>query len=117
MARSSGRPPSVALSALRKAIARSRPSNWNASREISPCRRASPAEIRGEFAAISTKLPGVHFSEYMTKLAASLDSFSLIRSIRHDQGNHGAGNPGPQRQEEQVLRTHPAAQAPFGETA
>jgi hypothetical protein len=28
----------------------------------------------------------------MTRLAASLDKFAIIRSIRHNQGNHGAGN-------------------------
>ena len=52
----------------------------------------APAEIRGEFDAISTKLPGVQFSEHMTRLASIADKFALIRSIRHDQANHGAGN-------------------------
>ncbi len=52
----------------------------------------APAEIRGEFGAISTKVPGVHFSEHMTRLAANLDRFAMVRSIRHNQGNHGAGN-------------------------
>lgn len=52
----------------------------------------APAEIRGDFETISTNVPGVQFSEHMTKLAASLDKFALVRSIRHDQGNHGAGN-------------------------
>ena len=52
----------------------------------------APSEIRGEFEPISTKLPGVFFSEHLTKLAAIADKFATIRSIRHDQGNHGAGN-------------------------
>jgi hypothetical protein len=52
----------------------------------------APSEIRGEFEPISTQLPGVQFSEHMRKLAAINDRFSLIRSIRHNQGNHGAGN-------------------------
>lgn len=52
----------------------------------------APVELRGEFGAISTKLPGVQFSEHMTKLASSLDKFAMVRSIRHNQGNHGAGN-------------------------
>src|SRR5437868_14358049 len=52
----------------------------------------APAEIRGDFSAIPTKVSGVEFSQHMTKLAASLDKFAIIRSIRHDQGNHGAGN-------------------------
>src|SRR4051794_19055011 len=52
----------------------------------------APVEYRGEFKAIPTAVPGVQFSEHMTKLAAGLNKFSVIRSIRHDQGNHGAGN-------------------------
>ena len=52
----------------------------------------APAEIRGEFEPIATKLPGVHFSQHMKKLASINDRFSMIRSIRHNQGNHGAGN-------------------------
>lgn len=52
----------------------------------------APVEIRGEFNPISTKLSGVQFSRHMTKLAAIADKFSVVRSIRHDQGNHGAGN-------------------------
>lgn len=52
----------------------------------------APVEYRGEFKAIPTAVPGVQFSEHMTKLAKSLDKFAMIRSIRHEQGNHGAGN-------------------------
>ena len=53
---------------------------------------AAPAEIRGEFEPIATKLPGIQFSEHMRRLAGLLDKFAMIRSIRHDQNNHGAGN-------------------------
>jgi hypothetical protein len=52
----------------------------------------APAEIRGVFEPIATKTPGTYFSEHMTKLAGISDKFTLIRSICHDQGNHGAGN-------------------------
>lgn len=52
----------------------------------------APSEIRGEFDAISTKVAGVQFSEHMKRLAAISDKFAMIRSIRHDQANHGAGN-------------------------
>jgi len=52
----------------------------------------APAEVRGEFDHIATTLPGVHFSQHMQRLATLTDRFSLIRSIRHNQGNHGAGN-------------------------
>ena len=52
----------------------------------------APAEIRGEFAPIKTSIPGVQFSEHLTKLAEMANEISIVRSIRHDQGNHGAGN-------------------------
>lgn len=52
----------------------------------------APMEYRGEFSSIDTVVPGVGYSEHMVKLAASLNDYAMIRSIRHDQGNHGAGN-------------------------
>jgi hypothetical protein len=52
----------------------------------------APAEVRGEFAAIETSAPGVTFSEHLPRLASIADKFAVVRSIRHDQGNHGAGN-------------------------
>lgn len=52
----------------------------------------APAEIRGEFNTIKTKVPGVLFSQHLQRLSTDLDKYSVIRSIRHNQGNHGAGN-------------------------
>ena len=52
----------------------------------------APDEIRGEFQPIQTKIPGVIFSENMTRLAAISDKLAIVRSVRHDQNNHGAGN-------------------------
>ena len=52
----------------------------------------APAEIRGEFKSIPTQVPGVHFSENMEQLAKINDKFTIIRSVKHDQNNHGAGN-------------------------
>lgn len=52
----------------------------------------APAEIRGEFEPIDTKIPGIQFSENMVRLAAISDKLTIIRSVRHDQNNHGAGN-------------------------
>lgn len=52
----------------------------------------APVEIRGELESIATKIPGVGFSAHMQQLAGIADKFSVIRSIRHNQGNHGAGN-------------------------
>ena len=53
---------------------------------------SAPQEIRGTFGTIATKIPGVRFSEHMQRLAASSDKLAIVRSIQHDQGNHGAGN-------------------------
>ena len=52
----------------------------------------APSEIRGEFSAIPTKVPGIFFSENMKRLAAISDRMTIVRSIRHNQNNHGAGN-------------------------
>lgn len=52
----------------------------------------APVEIRGEFESIPTKISGVHFSKHMKSLAGMADKLGIVRSIRHNQGNHGAGN-------------------------
>ncbi len=52
----------------------------------------APAEIRGEFQPIQTKIPGAFFSENMTRLAAISDKLTILRSVCHNQNNHGAGN-------------------------
>lgn len=52
----------------------------------------APSEIRGQWGTIPTRTPGIVFSEKMERLAAISDSLAIVRSIRHDQGNHGAGN-------------------------
>lgn len=52
----------------------------------------APAEIRGEFNPISTNVPGIQICEHMPKLAAMADKYAIIRSVCHNQANHGAGN-------------------------
>ncbi|TWU46783.1 DUF1501 domain-containing protein [Rubripirellula reticaptiva] len=52
----------------------------------------APVEIRGAYQPIATQTPGVQFAQPMTKLAAISNDLAIVRSIRHDQGNHGAGN-------------------------
>ena len=52
----------------------------------------APKEIRGEFNPISTKIPGVQFSEIVPKLAGVADKVTIIRSICHKDPNHGGGN-------------------------
>ncbi len=52
----------------------------------------APSEIRGEFDPIATAVPGIQFSKHLTELAKIADKLAIVRSIRHNQGNHGAGN-------------------------
>src|SRR5262245_57984865 len=52
----------------------------------------APSEIRGEFKAISTKVPGMQFSEVVPKLAGISDQLTIVRSICHKDPNHGGGN-------------------------
>jgi hypothetical protein len=52
----------------------------------------APAEIRGQFQPIATKVPGTYFSEHAQKLAAIADKLAIVRSIQHNDPNHGAGN-------------------------
>jgi hypothetical protein len=52
----------------------------------------APSEIRGEFKAISTKVPGIQFCEAVPKLAEVADKLTVVRSICHKDPNHGGGN-------------------------
>jgi hypothetical protein len=52
----------------------------------------APSEIRGELRSIPTRTPGMRFSQLMTELADISDKLTIVRSICHNQNNHGAGN-------------------------
>ncbi|MGE0607740.1 MAG: DUF1501 domain-containing protein [Pirellulales bacterium] len=52
----------------------------------------APAEIRGIYQPIATKLPGVFFSQHMQRLASMADKLAVVRSISHNDPNHGGGN-------------------------
>ena len=52
----------------------------------------APSEIRGDFKAIPTKVPGIQFSECVPKLAGVADKLTIVRSIWHKDPNHGGGN-------------------------
>src|SRR5438552_19048471 len=49
----------------------------------------APAEFRGEFHPAKTKVPGLSICEYLPKVAAQADRFSLVRSFRHHNSDHG----------------------------
>lgn len=50
----------------------------------------APAEIRGEFSPISTRLPGFQMCELMPKMASLADKFVFIRSLTKSTGRHDA---------------------------
>ena len=50
----------------------------------------APAEYRGQWKAIKTKVPGVHFSELLPKQAALADKLAVIRSCAHKESGHGS---------------------------
>lgn len=50
----------------------------------------APQGIRGEFAAIPTVVPGTFISEHLPRLAAMADQFTIIRSMSHDDLDHGS---------------------------
>lgn len=52
----------------------------------------APVEIRGEFKAIRTVVPGVQFSECVPRLAGVADKLTILRSLHHNDPNHGGGN-------------------------
>ncbi len=43
----------------------------------------APAEVRGPFRPIATKVPGIQITEIFPKMAAHMDKISLIRSVYH----------------------------------
>jgi hypothetical protein len=49
----------------------------------------APGEFRGEFRPIDTSVPGIRVCEHLSKTAGQMDKFSLIRSFRHPDSNHG----------------------------
>ncbi len=49
---------------------------------------AAPAEEKGEFQSINSRLAGVPTCEHLPKLASMLNRFTLIRGISHSAGAH-----------------------------
>ncbi len=48
----------------------------------------APAERRGEFGTIPTRLPGVRACEHLPRIAGALDRMCLVRSMTHASNNH-----------------------------
>jgi hypothetical protein len=50
----------------------------------------APKEIRGAFGTIPTTIPGVRFGEHMPKTAAIANQLTILRSMTHDDLDHGS---------------------------
>jgi hypothetical protein len=53
---------------------------------------AAPAEFRGEFGTIPTKVPGIILSDLMPLCAKVMDRWSIIRSLNHHDAGHSTGD-------------------------
>jgi hypothetical protein len=51
----------------------------------------APAEYRGIWKPIRTRVPGFDITEMFPKQARTTDKFSIVRSLHHDTGDHFAG--------------------------
>jgi len=45
----------------------------------------------GEFKEIETKVPGLHISEHLPKLAEQADKLAIVRGVSTKEGDHGRG--------------------------
>ncbi len=52
---------------------------------------AAPAEVRGDFRPIATRVSGIQICEHFTGLAQHMDKVCLIRSMTSDLGEHNFG--------------------------
>jgi hypothetical protein len=52
----------------------------------------APAEVRGPFGAIPTKVPGIQISGLLPRSAAIMNKWSIIRSLHHEDAGHSAGD-------------------------
>ncbi len=64
----------------------------------------APTGVRGPFGTVRTKIPGVHFSEHLTRLAAIADKIVAVRSVvgfenRHESFQGHTGRAGGRAQD------------------
>lgn len=49
----------------------------------------APVEIRGQFQAIESALPGLHLCEHLPRIAPLMDRVTVVRSLNHPWNFHG----------------------------
>ena len=52
----------------------------------------APSEFRGEFDPIATNVPGIEICSHLPKLAQTANRFSLLRSMTHQNSDHGGAD-------------------------
>jgi hypothetical protein len=52
----------------------------------------APAEIRGEFRALPTRVSGTRLCEHLPRLAQMADRYAIVRSVSHDDVDHGSAS-------------------------
>jgi hypothetical protein len=52
----------------------------------------APEEIRGEFRAVPTSVPGTRLCEHLPRLARLADRYAIVRSVSHDDVDHGSAS-------------------------
>jgi hypothetical protein len=50
----------------------------------------APAEVRGEFRAIPTTVPGIRICEHLPRCAKVMDRLAIVRSVHHPMRNHNS---------------------------
>lgn len=50
----------------------------------------APLDVRGAFSSIATPLPGVQLCEHMPRLAKLADRYTIVRSMSHEDLDHGS---------------------------
>lgn len=53
-------------------------------------RPEAPLEVRGQFGAIETSVPGTFFCEHLPRLAKLADRFAVVKSMSHEDLDHGS---------------------------
>ena len=50
----------------------------------------APLDVRGAFSSIATPLPGIRLCEHMPRLARLADRYTIVRSMSHEDLDHGS---------------------------